>query len=165
MALLKGEERILYIKISAVWIPIACLIDNPFSETVEMLPTTTRTNAGWETSVPQGQSFNISFDGIQIYTEGTGADTTKASYDRLKGIKRARTRIEWKIEDSLQNFVDEGWGYITDLSESSPVGDFLTFSGQITGYGEPIFTATTGGALFQDGEGIIFQNATGQLFQ
>jgi hypothetical protein len=129
-----------------------------------MLPTTTRTNNGWESSLPQQQSYTIDFEGMQILTTGALGDSTKLSYDALKSYKRNRTQIEWKIEDSAQYFVDEGFGYIKDLGESNTIGEFLTFSGSIVGFGEPVFTSDAGAYTFEDGEAMLFEDSTGFLF-
>lgn len=131
----KGDIRILYIKEDSTWYPVACLTDNPFAEEVDMLPTTTRENAGWETSLPTKQRYSIEFNGIQILTMPAG-DITKMSYDRLKGLKRERTLVEWKIEDSGAVFSDTGFGYIQNISEANEAGNRLEFNGSIVGYGE-----------------------------
>jgi len=134
----RGYEQILYLTIGGIDCPIACLTDNSFSETAEMLSTTTTDNGGWNTSRPLNQSYTIDFTGVQILTEET--TPVRYSLDTLRVLKRARTRIEWKIEtDGV--FEQTGEGYIVDLSESSPVDDFLTFSGTIEGYGAPVLVS------------------------
>lgn len=140
----KGEDRILCIKIDGLFVPIGCLTENSFSESAETIDTTTRENEGWTTSRPVYQSYSISFSGLQILTTLTG-DTTKASYDRLKHLKRDRTLLEWKIAGSEYPLIDMGKCYITDLSEAATVGEFITFSGTLTGFGET--TQTIGGIL------------------
>jgi len=132
----KGEDRILYIKVEDVFIPIGCLNQNSFSESVDTIDTTTRENQGWTSVRPVMQSYNISFDGIQILTTTEQGDTTKASYDLLKVLKRNRTLLDWKIMGSTFPIVDYGQCYITDLSEATPVNELITFSGTLTGYGE-----------------------------
>jgi surface protein len=135
---INGENRILYIKINGEFLPIGCLTGDSFSETVEMLNTTTRDNAGWATSTPTTQSYNISFEGLVIKTSFlTGGDTTKVSFDRLKELKRNRTLIEWKSEDIDNTFVESGKGFITELSDSSSIDDFISFNASIVGYGKP----------------------------
>jgi len=133
-----GDDRILYIKYLGNWLPIGCLKSNSFSENAEMLPTTTRDNDGWNTSRPTTQSYSITFDGIQINTTMAGGVFEVASYDRLKLLKRNKTLLDWKIQGSLFPTVDYGKGYINEISEASPVDDFLTFSGSIIGYGKPL---------------------------
>lgn len=153
----KGEIRMLYIKVSAVWTPLACLTSNPFTEDVEMLPTTTRTNNGWRTSLPTNQGYTIDFEGIQI------KDISKLSYLDLKKIKRARTRIEWRIADDSETFVDEGYGYINNIGEANEVGNFLSFSGQIIGYGQPSIIEVDGD-FWMDGETMLFQDGTAMIY-
>lgn len=129
----KGENQILYIYDGSSWLPIACLTSNSFDEDVEMLDTTTTDNAGWKTSRPLNQSYRISFEGVQIVTDEI--TPTRYSYNLLKVFKRNRTQISWKIESDIDT--EEGLGYITELSESAPVGELLSFSGTIEGYGKP----------------------------
>jgi len=65
---------------------------------------------------------------------------TLVSYDRLKIIKRNRERIEWRIQSPNPfkgKYIDEGEGYISDISDNNPVNEDSSFSGSITVYGEP----------------------------
>ena len=133
----KGEDRVLYIKINNEYLPIGCLTGDSFSESSEMLDTTTRDNAGWKTSTPTLQSYNISFDGLAINTSDLDGDQTKISYDRLTLLKRNKTLIEWKSQDTLGVFVSIGKGYITELSDSSEIDGFISFNASIIGYGKP----------------------------
>ena len=48
---MEGFEEILYIQVNKEWMPIACLTDNPISESTELIPTTTADNQGWESYV------------------------------------------------------------------------------------------------------------------
>lgn len=150
---INGENRILYIKWEGQYLPIGCLTGDSFNETVEMLNTTTRDNAGWATSTPTTQSYNLSFEGLVINTNFTQGDSSKVSYDRLRELKRNRTLIEWKFKDINNIFVDTGKGYITELSDSSSIEDFITFNASIVGYGQPNSSSLMGASL-EDG----FQN-------
>lgn len=147
----KGEERILYIKIEDVFTPIGCLNQNSFSESVDTIETTTRENQGWTSVRPVTQSYSISFDGIQILTTTDEGDTTKASYDHLKILKRDRTLLDWEIRGSGFPIVDYGQCYITDLSEATPVNELITFSGTLTGYGEAFTTSSDDTLLLNNG--------------
>ena len=130
----KGEEQILYFIVDGVDIPIGCLTNNSFSESAEMLDTTTVDNEGWKTSVPTTQSYTMSFEGIQTLTPDTNPE--KYSYDYLKVLKRNRTLIDWKLQvDGI--FQDEGQAYIVDIGESASVGEFMTFNVSMEGYGKP----------------------------
>ena len=135
----KGEDRILYIKVNGTFMPVGCLTSNSISENSEMLDTTTRDNDGWKTSRPTNQDFSISFEGIQVNSTVAGGNFSVASYDRLKILKRDRILIDWRIEGVKHPIVDFGKGYITNISETSTVEEFLTFSGSIVGYGKPLF--------------------------
>ena len=162
MAFLKGDIRILYIKDGSTYLPIGCLTSNPLSEETEMLQVATSTAGDWGTPIPTNQSFSIEFSGLQMLTTGAG-DTTKLSYDTIRTKKRARTLIEWKIEDDSQNFIDSGSGYINSISEGNEIGEYLTFSGSITGFGVPVFSSGSA-YLFQDEVAFTFQDGTEFLF-
>jgi len=131
----KGEERILYLKINGEFLPIGCISDNSFSESAEAFETTTRGAASWKTDKILSQSYSITFSGIQILTKFF--NTNLLSYDTLKDLKRRRQLVEWKIEGANFPVVDSGFCYITDISESAVVNELLTFSGTLTGFGEP----------------------------
>jgi hypothetical protein len=97
------------------------------------------------------QSYTISFDGLQINTTVAGGTFTVASYDRLKQLKRSKTLLDWKIQGSVFPIVDYGKAYINELSEASNVGEYLTFSGSMVGYGIPL-TRTVGEFVLNDGD-------------
>ena len=135
-----GDDRILYIKLSGSWMPIGCLTSNSFSESAEMMDTTTRDNQGWTTSRPVIQSYSISFEGIQINTTMAGGTFTVASYDRLKLLKRDKTLLDWKTQGTVYPIVDYGKAYINEISDASSVGELISFSGNLTGFGKPLVT-------------------------
>lgn len=131
----KGEERILYLKVNGEFLPICCLSENSFSETAESFETTIKGQASWKTDKILSQSYTISFSGIQILTKFF--NTNFLSYDTLKDLKRRRQLLEWKIDGENFPIVDSGYCYITDISESAVVNELITFSGTLTGVGEP----------------------------
>ena len=140
MDFINGEDRILFIKINANWLPIGCLTDNSMQESVEMIDTTTRDNAGWSTSTPLVQSYSISFSGLQLNSTVVGGNFNIASYDKLKQLKRDRILLDWKIQGTVYPIVDYGKFYINELSEANTVGEFMSFSGTATGFGKPLMT-------------------------
>ncbi len=148
----KGEDRILYIKIDDLFVPIGCLSENSFSESVDTIDTTTRENMGWTSSRPVMQSYSISFSGIQILTTTDDGDDTKASYDKLKSLKRDRVLLDWQIKGSNFPILDYGKCFITDLSEATPVNELITFSGTLTGYGEAFTTSLSTNLLLSNGQ-------------
>lgn len=132
-----GLHSILYIDIGDGFKPVSCLTENNFSEDIETLDTTTRDNNGWKTQITTNQSYELGFSGISINTIFNG-DDTKYSYDILKLIKRNRTIFDWKISNIINGDIDYGKGQITSLSSSFSIDEFISFEGQIMGYGEPI---------------------------
>jgi hypothetical protein len=265
--IINGNDRMLWIKRGEIFQPVGCLTSNGMDEDTEMLPTTTRNNQGWRTSIPQLQGYTINFEGLQLPTlfraesdnatetqlrltiENTsnflinirvesvggwfifiqkiitpsstivatnpslfvlkGANTTETatniatnlqtynntsainyssnanvvifdftvardyevttflveanegapqpiatyvlntttipnpspllSYDRMRLLKRLREKITWRIMSAapIPQYIDEGEGYITAISETSPVNEDATYSGTITGWGIP----------------------------
>lgn len=131
MATVKGDLRILYIKVSDTYVPIGCLTGNSYSESSETLGTTTRDNAGWTTFRPTNQTFGIEFAGVYD-------DTVSLGYDELKEYKRNRTLLDWKIQTTGDTYYEYGRGYLTDISESADAGDIMVFSGTLQGYGRPL---------------------------
>ena len=117
----------------AVYYPIGCLTENSFNEDSEMIDTTISGLSGWKTSTPTNQGFSISFGALET------TDTFivgKVTYKNIKDLKRSRTLIDWKIDDGLGN-IESGKGYFTSLSESATIDEFVSFSGNIEGYGLP----------------------------
>jgi predicted secreted protein len=155
--MINGANRVLYIKWVDEFLPIGCLTSDSFNESVEMLDTTTRDNEGWKTSTPTNQSYNIDFDGVVINTRFNGGDFSKISLDRLKKLKRDRTLIEWKSQDTDLTFIESGFGYITSLSDSASIDEFITFNASLEGYGKPLSTT---GQIFslQDGNNNIIED-------
>ena len=152
-----GEDRILYIKINGSWLPIGCLTNNSFSESAEMIDTTTRDNQGWTTSRPLVQSYDISFEGLEINTTMSGGNFSVASYDKLKLLKRDKILLDWKIQGTVYPIVDYGKAYITSLSDSNPVGELISFTGAMTGFGKPLVT-TLGTTVLNNGDPNVIIN-------
>jgi hypothetical protein len=142
MKFINGEDRILYIKINGAYLPIGCLTDNSFDESIEFLDTTTRDNKGWLTDTPTSQSYSISFSGIQVNSTMVGGTFTVASYDKLKELKRGKTLLDWKIQGTEYPIVDYGQAYINQLSEVNTVGEFMTFTAGLKGYHEPLMASS-----------------------
>jgi len=151
MDYINGEDRILYIKTGFDYMPVGCLTSNGLSESSEMLPTTTRENKGWATGRPINQNYSIPFSGLQINSTVVGGNFEISSYDRLKLIKRNKTLIEWKIQGKIFPIVDYGFGHITEIESTESVGEFMSFSGVLTGFGEPLVT-TLGTVLLNNGD-------------
>lgn len=127
-----SQYNTLLIDFGAGFVPVACLTDLSFEETNDMIGTTTRDNGGWKTSRPMFQSASISFSGISINTAFVGGDNTKASFDKLRQLKRNKTKVDWKIESIDQtSYSDSGSGFITELTTTSSIDSFISFDATI----------------------------------
>jgi predicted secreted protein len=162
MNYVNGEDRILFIKTNGVYLPVGCLTGNTLDESAEMLDTTTRDSGGWATGLPVLQSYSISFSGLQVNSTLVGGNFNVASYDKLTTIKRDKIRIDWKIQGTIFPVVDYGQGYISSIGEVNNVGEFMSFSGTITGFGKPQKTSI-GTTLLNNGDPnvIIATDETG----
>lgn len=127
-----GGYSLLYLDLKDGYgfLPVGCLTSNGFSESTDTLDSTTRDNSGWNTSRLTNQSYNISFDGLVL--ESAVSFTKNTSYN-LTVAKRARTLIDWRVNDK-----DYGSGYINSISNESSVGENISFSAEIIGYGIPL---------------------------
>ena len=138
---MNGTYKILYIYFVDDYYPIGCLTENSFSEGVQVINSTVRTNTdGWGSSRPTTQNYNISFSGALSEDDRGG---TIVTYPDLTGLKRSRTQIQWRINSSEGGDTEQGNGYITSLSDSAAVDSTVTFSGEIVGVGEPTTTTWT----------------------
>jgi TP901-1 family phage major tail protein len=141
MSAIKGNDRILFIKQNDTFMPIACLTSNSISENTTMFETTTRASGGWRTSLPDNQSYNLSFSGIN--------QLTGLSVETLQILKRNRVKIIWGI-GTVGNITDQGFGYITDINIDDEVNQDSSFSGTIEGYGVPEQALSALGATLDD---------------
>tara|TARA_R110001632_G_C11293328_1_gene413066 strand:- start:135 stop:593 length:459 start_codon:yes stop_codon:yes gene_type:complete len=134
--MINGGYSILYIKWEGSFLPIGCLTSDSFSEDVDMI-NINRGGMAWKTRFPTNQGYNISFDGLVKDTNSSTGDSSKISLDRLIVLKRSSTLIEWKTESNNSVFIDSGFGYITNLSKSTNIDEFISFNATIQGFGIP----------------------------
>ena len=154
---LKGEDSLFYIKYNGVWCPIACETSNSFSESVEMINTTTRDNAGWKTEIPTNQSYSISLEAVLTIDDKT-ANSNVLSYNKIRKMKRERTLIEWKRETFGGWYIDSGKAYIVDISDANAVGENITFSIQLNGFGKPLESTARVSVLGYNSNTLVSDN-------
>ena len=130
----------MYIKFGSQFLPVSCITSDSFSEQSDMIDSVSMNSASWKTSRPTNQSYNISFDGLIENTNFDNGNSSKISLDRLRVLKRNRTKIEWKKQEQNSSFFDVGFGYITSLSKNANIDEFISFSANIEGFGTPINT-------------------------
>lgn len=133
---IQGKESLFYIKYQNEWFPVSCLTGSPFSESSDMIDTTTRDSNGWKTSIPTLQSYTIQIDGLVVKDDEDSLNNT-LSYRKLREFKRNRNLIEWKIEMEEGYYIDSGKAYISDISQSDNVGEMISFSASLVGFGKP----------------------------
>jgi hypothetical protein len=153
--LYRGEQQLFYITIDGTDYPVGCVTSNSIQETSDTIETTTRDNEGWKTSRPTNQSYTISVEGLQI--RSNSAPVTKFSYDYLIDLKRSRTVFQWKTNVPNSGLSQTGFAYIDSISEAASVGEYLTFTANLQGYGA-INTAQelADNYIVQDGNNYIF---------
>lgn len=138
----EGVDELLYIDFGDGFFPIGALTSNSFSESVEAVESTTRDNQGWKTHRLTLQEYSISFSGLIMNTIYAKGNFNKISYDRLAEIKRDRKIVNWKTQSSDLTFIDSGRAQITEISKESNIGEYISFSATLLGYGSP--SSTTG---------------------
>jgi len=158
MNYVNGEDRILFLKIDGAYMPVGCLTGNNLDKTAQMLETTTADNKGWGTSRPVQKDYNISFNGLQVNSTMAGGNFSVASYDRLNKLFDDSILLEWKIQGTIFPVVNYGKCYISSLGEVNNVGEFMSFSGALTGYGKPL-VQDLGGVLLNNGDPNIIINS------
>lgn len=131
---IQGKDSLFYIYYNSVWFPVACLTSSPLSEDSDELPTTTRDNQGWKSSIPTLQSYNIALSGVVTFD---GENQNVLSYRKLRSFKRNRELIQWQRRTLTNVFVDTGYAYITSISDSDEVDSEITFEATLKGYGMP----------------------------
>lgn len=158
MNYVNGEDRILFLKIDGNYMPIGCLTGNNLDKSAELLDTTTRDNKGWKTSRPVMKDYVISFSGLQVNSTMAGGSFNVASYDKLDKLFNISALLDWKIQGTIFPVVNYGKCYISSLGEVNNVGEFMSFSGVLTGYGEPL-VQDLGGVLLNNGDPNIIINS------
>jgi predicted secreted protein len=135
MSFLNGNTKLISIFKGDNYFPIGCLTSNSFSESSEVLETTTRDSiGGWKTFLPTNQSYSISFSGL-VTTDDIGG--TVVSYDDLVNLKRNKTQIFWRSQNEKTGYFNSGRGYIVSLSDSAEIDNFIQFDGEIQGFSFP----------------------------
>lgn len=151
-----GRESIFYIKYNGTFVPISCETSNSLEESAEMLGTTTRDNAGWETAIPTMQSYSFNINGQSLF-ENSG---NMLSYFRLAQMKRDRVLFEWERRTLDNIYKDSGKGHIINISDANEADGYATFSMTIQGYGKPIMTKLVAGnyvpLLSQEDNSLIY---------
>jgi hypothetical protein len=113
------------------WKKIVCLSEKSFNGSTSSTDIVTDCNDGFTNPQPSKKSWNISFSGYA----STDPSANEGSYETVYQLWDLRTVTEFRIRNASNTYYRAGRGWISDVSEPSSAGDYLQFSGTITGNG------------------------------
>lgn len=132
---IQGDVLIFSVYDGLAYRPVACLTNNPFEESREVLESdATKCDPGVVTKRYGRYSYSVSLEGQYIDTTSVGAEITKASHDFLKTFIRAGTSIEWSMATGITDAATEyGTAFMENLSVDPPADGDTTFSCSLQG--------------------------------
>jgi hypothetical protein len=132
---INGDLDVLSIWREDAWTPVACLTSNSLSESVSFRELQTKCSPGVTESSPLNHNYTIAIDGMVIDTTSVGGDDAKASWDHLRTIGRAKTKVEWKLSNGGGISAEYGEAYFENWEKTSPAGELITFTASLKGDG------------------------------
>ena len=134
---IKGDAVIVDVWDGSIYRPVACLTSNGKTETVNIIESQTKCEPGLILKDAGSYSYEITMEGQKIDTTSVGSEVTKASYDYLEGVIRARVAVTWRMSTGITDTPFQyGTGIFSDLGDTNDAGDSLaSFSGTISGSG------------------------------
>lgn len=144
------------------YIPVGFEVGDSLQETTDFLPTTTRVNDGWKTSVPTTQAFSMTFDAVQLKATAPYVDQGYSLHN-IKLLKRERKLLQFKIEVAAGEFIEYFKGYISNIGDAATVGKFITYQVTVLGNGKPTMETNilpTDNWVDMDGVAIVEMNNT-----
>ena len=148
-----GTYKILEIKNADNWLPIGCLTSNSFQEQTDTIQSNASgSKDGWVSSRSTNQSYSISFSGL--VTSEPFLDTN-VTYYNLISYKRNKILVDWRIIDENDK-VEYGKGYINELGNTASVDEFISFDGNIVGFGN-LTDNELGRLLLEDGNYLLLE--------
>lgn len=124
---MKGNHKIIYIKIGLNFEPIGCLTSNSFSLETATFDTTTREDGYWRNSIPDSQGYSFDMSGVY--------DLSKKSGQVIEELAKNRTVFEWAVGFEGV-FYRKGLGFITSFTNDDPVNSKSLFSATVVGKGD-----------------------------
>lgn len=121
------------------WKKLVCLTEKSFNASTGTTEIATDCNDGFTITKPAKKSWDMSWSGYA----SVNPDANEGSYQECYDLWDARTETEFRIRNADDSYYREGVGFISTLSESSSQGDYLQFSGTITGQGAVIISPAT----------------------
>jgi len=124
-----------------IWLLAVCSTSDGFNGSTDAVTTSTKCDDGWVSSLPGDKSWSFSHSALASVEPGEG----KMSFKELQNIWKAATVDQWKLEsiEEGDDYLWIGMGWISELTEEAPSGEYLTVDITITGTGEPANEATS----------------------
>lgn len=119
---IKGETVILSIEVGGVYMPIACLTDNPFSRSVGFIETGGRGGGEGRSYLPTLGDYDLSCNGI------VNKSTDSFSYKDLKTLTENRVIFNWRMFSADGYINESGSAFIIGLSFSAAANTWVGFS-------------------------------------
>ena len=113
------------------WKKLVCLSEKSFNASTGTTEIATDCNDGFTITKPAKKSWDMSWSGYA----SVNPDLEEGSYADCYDLWDSRTETDFRIRNVDDSYYREGKGFISTLSESSSQGDYLQFSGTITGQG------------------------------
>lgn len=121
---------------------IACLTSNGFDGTTAAQSTDNKCNGRYSSSKPGVLSWSMSFEGV-VVSLVAGEAATRANAQEIATIWKDGKTCFWRWTNAAGEFVREGKAWISAYNESAPNNEAYTFTGTLTGVGEPFLTPAT----------------------
>jgi predicted secreted protein len=129
-----GTDFVLFAKIAAAWVPLACLKTNAFDASTDSIDTTSKCSGKYKTSIPGDIGWSFSADGNSVDETGT---PSRASFKKLSELHKAGTVFPMKmvgVNDATD--IVRGDVYITALALSAGRNEAVGFTATFQGTGE-----------------------------
>jgi hypothetical protein len=110
-------------------LPVGCLLSNATSESISFIKTCKSTPNMAQKQLGQLHSYSVSFEAVYSISQAT------IGWNELKDLGRARKIIDWSMINLDTDRGDAGQGFLENIEMSGSTGDFVKFTGVITGYG------------------------------
>lgn len=124
-----------------VWLLMVCSTSDGFSGSTDAVTTSTKCDDGWVSSLPGDKSWSFSHSALASSVPGSG----QMSFKEIEDLWIAGTIGEFKMEstEAADDYYWFGTGWISELNEEAPSGEYVTVDITITGTGTPANVEST----------------------
>ena len=117
------------------WVKLVCLTEKTFNGTTNNNEIITDCGDDWVRNLSGKRNWTIDFSGFANSNPGAG----EGSYEETASLWVAGSEKYFRLRSADNSYYREGAGYISNLSEGTQAGQYLTFNGTITGSGQVSF--------------------------